>query len=135
MLTRLLIAVNVIAYLWEQLTGFDAVELRYGLVAQPVFAGEWWRLFTSAFLHASLMHIAFNMFALYQVGTWVERFYGEYYFRTKVIWRMVRKVIFNPHDRRRLAKEAREYMALRARRRKFISDQRQQTAVSANAGD
>jgi radical SAM superfamily enzyme YgiQ (UPF0313 family) len=66
---------------------------------------------------------------------WVERFYGEYYFRTKVIWRMVRKVIFNPHDRRRLAKEAREYMALRARRRKFISDRREQTAVSANAGD
>ncbi len=59
---------------------------------------------------------------------WVERFYGEYYFRTKVIWRMVRKVIFNPHDRRRLTKEAKEYMALRARRRKFISDQRQQTS-------
>jgi len=66
---------------------------------------------------------------------WVERFYSEYYFRTRVIWRMVSKVIFNSHDRRRLAKEAREYMALRARRRKFISDQRQQTTVSANAGD
>lgn len=76
MLTRLLIAINVIAYLWEQFTGFDAVEERYGLVAQPVFAGEWWRLFTSAFLHANLTHIAFNMFALYQVGLWVERFYG-----------------------------------------------------------
>jgi hypothetical protein len=46
---------------------------------------------------------------------------------------MVSKVIFNSHDRKRLIKEAREYMALRARRRKFISDQRQQTAVSANA--
>src|SRR6202162_2489177 len=65
---------------------------------------------------------------------WVERFYSEYYFRPLVIWRMVRKVIFNSHDRRRLTKEAREYMALRARRRKFISQQRQQTAVSANAG-
>src|SRR5271165_925696 len=66
---------------------------------------------------------------------WVERFYGEYYFRPRVIWRVVRKAIFNTQERRRLAKEAREYMALRARRRKFISDQRQQTAVSANAGD
>jgi len=47
---------------------------------------------------------------------------------------MVRKVIFNAHDRKRLTKEAREYMALRARRKKFISDQRQQTAT-ANAGD
>jgi hopanoid biosynthesis associated radical SAM protein HpnJ len=66
---------------------------------------------------------------------WVERFYSEYYFRTRVIWRMVRKVIFNAHDRKRLTKEAREYMALRARRRKFISEQRQHTAISANAGD
>ena len=66
---------------------------------------------------------------------WVERFYSEYYFRPKVIWRMVRKVIFNSHDRKRLTKEAREYMALRTRRRKFIAEQRQQTAVSANAGD
>src|SRR5438874_11292015 len=57
---------------------------------------------------------------------WVERFYSEYYFRARVIWRMVRKVIFNAHDRRRLVKEAREYMALRGRRRKFISEQRQQ---------
>ncbi len=67
---------------------------------------------------------------------WVERFYGEYYFRPKVIWRMVRKVIFNAHDRRRLMKEGREYMALRARRKKFIADQRQQhQTVTANAGD
>src|SRR6202789_4120489 len=66
---------------------------------------------------------------------WVERFYGEYYFRARVIWRMVRKVIFNAHDRKRLTKEAREYMALRSRRKKFILQQRQQAAVSANAGD
>src|ERR1700683_4878615 len=66
---------------------------------------------------------------------WVERFYSEYYFRTRVIWRMVRKVIFNAHDRKRLTTEAREYMALRARRRKFITEQRQHTAISANAAD
>jgi hypothetical protein len=50
---------------------------------------------------------------------------------------MVRKVIFNSHDRKRLTKEAREYMSLRARRRKFIADQREQqrTTVSAHAGD
>ena len=57
---------------------------------------------------------------------WVERFYGEYYFRPRVIWRMVRKAIWNSHDPQRLTKEAREYMALRARRKKFILKQRQQ---------
>ena len=67
---------------------------------------------------------------------WVERFYGEYYFRPRVIWRVVRKAIFDTHERKRLTKEAREYMALRAKRKKFIADQRQQqAAVSANAGD
>ncbi|HVW84724.1 MAG TPA: radical SAM protein, partial [Bryobacteraceae bacterium] len=66
---------------------------------------------------------------------WVERFYSEYYFRPRVIWRVVRKAMFDSHERKRLAKEAREYMALRSRRRKFIAEQRQQAAVSANAGD
>jgi hopanoid biosynthesis associated radical SAM protein HpnJ len=65
---------------------------------------------------------------------WVERFYGEYYFRPRVIWRVVSKAIFNSHDRKRLTKEAKEYMALRAKRKKFVSDHRQ-ASVSANAGD
>ena len=66
---------------------------------------------------------------------WVERFYAEYYFRPHAIWRVVRKAIFNGHERRRLTKEAREYMALRTKRKKFISDHRAQATVSANAGD
>jgi hopanoid biosynthesis associated radical SAM protein HpnJ len=66
---------------------------------------------------------------------WVEKFYGEYYFRPRVIWRVVRKALWNSHDRRRLTKEAREYMSLRSKRKKFISEQRQQATLSANAGD
>jgi len=66
---------------------------------------------------------------------WVERFYSEYYFRPRVIWRVVRKALWNSHDRRRLTKEAREYMALRGKRRKFINEQRNQATISANAGD
>ena len=30
--------------------------------------------------------------------------------------------MFNRHDRRRLTKEAREYMALRSKRKKFVAD-------------
>jgi membrane associated rhomboid family serine protease len=75
-LTRLLVAVNVIAYLYEQLAGSDKVEMQGGMVGVYVLAGQWWRIFTSAFLHADLMHIAFNMFALYQVGSFVEMIYG-----------------------------------------------------------
>jgi hypothetical protein len=66
---------------------------------------------------------------------WVERFYGEYYFRARVVWRVVRKAIFNNAERRRLTKEAREYMALRSKRKKFIADERQAAAPSAASGD
>ncbi len=56
---------------------------------------------------------------------WVERFYAEYYFRPRAAWRIVRKAIFDGPERRRLYKEAREYIALRGRRRLFIKTQRQ----------
>jgi hopanoid biosynthesis associated radical SAM protein HpnJ len=64
---------------------------------------------------------------------WVERFYGEYYFRPRVVWRVVRKAIFNSDERRRLTKEAREYLALRSKRKKFVAEHRQ--AISAGTGD
>jgi hopanoid biosynthesis associated radical SAM protein HpnJ len=54
---------------------------------------------------------------------WVERFYGEFYFRPKVALRLVGKAMFNSEDRRRLYKEAREYLALRSKRKKYVKDQ------------
>jgi radical SAM superfamily enzyme YgiQ (UPF0313 family) len=65
---------------------------------------------------------------------WVERFYGEYFFRPRVIWRIVRKAIFNTHDRQRLTKEAKEYMALRAKRRKYVVENKA-TPVAASSGE
>ncbi|ETV71498.1 hypothetical protein, variant 1 [Aphanomyces astaci] len=37
-----------------------------------IFQGEWWRLFTAMFLHGGLLHLAFNMLALYQLGVELE---------------------------------------------------------------
>ena len=65
---------------------------------------------------------------------WVERFYGEYYFRPKAAWRVVRKAIFDSSERKRLYKEAREYMALRSKRKRFVADERKQTAARAASG-
>jgi membrane associated rhomboid family serine protease len=47
------------------------------IFAPAVAAGEWWRIFTSAFIHLSPIHLAFNMFVLYQYGSLVERMYGH----------------------------------------------------------
>lgn len=41
-----------------------------------VEAGQWWRLFTPALLHASITHILFNMWALWVLGPQIERGVG-----------------------------------------------------------
>ena len=64
---------------------------------------------------------------------WVERFYGEYYFRPRAAWRMVRKAIFDSDERKRLYKEAREYLALRTKRKQFVAEKRKQQG-GARAG-
>jgi hypothetical protein len=69
---------------------------------------------------------------------WVERFYGEYFFRLRVIWRIVKKAIFNGDERRRLTKEAREYLALRSKRKKFVAEQKaaaESAPAPASSGD
>ena len=38
--------------------------------------GEWWRIFTSAFFHLGLVHLAFNMYVLYLYGAIAEAMYG-----------------------------------------------------------
>jgi hopanoid biosynthesis associated radical SAM protein HpnJ len=66
---------------------------------------------------------------------WVERFYGEYYFRPKVALRLIGKAMFDGGERKRLYKEAREYLALRSKRKRFVKEQRQQSPAVLSAGD
>ncbi len=65
---------------------------------------------------------------------WVERFYGEYYFRPRVAWRVVRRAIFDSSERRRLYKEAREYLALRSKRKQFVKSSRLTPTTGAGDG-
>jgi membrane associated rhomboid family serine protease len=80
--TIVLIALNVVVYLITVSQGgginlpggklFSAWALQGFAVAN----GDWWRLATAMFLHGSILHIAFNMFALYWLGTIVEQALG-----------------------------------------------------------
>ncbi len=81
MLTRILVAINVIAYIWEKFSGAlnsnASLEAHGALVGTDVqLQGQWWRIVTSAFLHGSEIHILFNMLALWQVGTFIELIFG-----------------------------------------------------------
>ncbi len=50
----------------------------------------------------------------------VEDFYARYYFRPRVVFRIVRRAMFNSGDRSRLYHEAKEFFRLRAKRKKFV---------------
>ncbi|HVA26820.1 MAG TPA: rhomboid family intramembrane serine protease [Candidatus Baltobacteraceae bacterium] len=88
MITRFLIIVNVIAFLWEiKIAGFgmltlngsgvDAVLQAGALSPSSVLVGhEWWRIVTSGFLHAGLLHIGVNMMSLWFLGRFIEQIAG-----------------------------------------------------------
>lgn len=77
MVTRALIALNVLAYVWELYTGAlhdNAALVRDGVLI-PVLVTqnhEYWRIITSAFLHAGIWHIGLNMLSLYWLGRFIE---------------------------------------------------------------
>jgi len=74
--TKVLIGVNVVAYVLQQtVSGFTSRYFDIGAFPPPpldaqigVASGEYYRLITSAFLHGSILHIALNMYALYLLG-------------------------------------------------------------------
>jgi hopanoid biosynthesis associated radical SAM protein HpnJ len=49
----------------------------------------------------------------------VEEFYGRYYFRPRIVFRILRQAVFDKTERSRLFTEAKEYLQLRARRKAF----------------
>lgn len=105
--TYVLIALNVLAFVGS-LAGGGAVAQRGGgsvidngaLYAPAIADGEYWRLITSGFLHAGLIHIAFNMYLLYILGTMLEpsigraRFLALYF--TSLLGGSVGALLLNP---------------------------------------
>jgi membrane associated rhomboid family serine protease len=68
--TYTLIAINVVAFLIE-IAGGPVIN-DFGLFGPAVADGEVYRIVTSGFLHAGPIHLLFNMFALYVLGTMLE---------------------------------------------------------------
>jgi rhomboid protease GluP len=78
--TYALLALVLVAFVVETLAGGSQrtdVLVRLGAKVTPLIAaGEYWRLFTSMFLHIGLVHLAFNSYALIVIGTELEQLLG-----------------------------------------------------------
>jgi membrane associated rhomboid family serine protease len=83
LVTRSLIAANVIIYLITASQGAGinspggSLFVKWALFGPAVAQGDWWRLITAAFLHASVIHIGLNMYVLWIIGSPVEQYLGR----------------------------------------------------------
>jgi rhomboid protease GluP len=82
--TYVLLGITVIIFLIQMATEFvlgQDLAAAMGLkVNELIISGELWRLFTPMFLHTSLLHIGFNMYALLALGPSLESYYGHWRF-------------------------------------------------------
>src|SRR5216684_1417115 len=67
-----------------------------------------------------LPHIEYPHLSKSEMMAGVNRFYDEYYFRPKVVWRIVKEALWDSHERKRLYHEATEFLKLRAERLKWV---------------
>lgn len=75
--TLALVALNLAIFALAPLVDADLVR-RYANNPRAVLQnGEYWRLFTSMFLHADLIHVAMNMLVLYSLGSVLEITFGH----------------------------------------------------------
>ena len=96
--TMTLIAVNVAVFVLGLSVGGDSLRLDGGLIAFGrlstgefigVDTGETYRLVTSAFLHASLLHVGFNMYLLYLLGQVIEPVLGPVRFGVAYVFSLL----------------------------------------------
>ncbi|HVV77567.1 MAG TPA: rhomboid family intramembrane serine protease [Mycobacteriales bacterium] len=91
LVTRTLIGINVVVFIVTAAsganvltgsTGKSTIYDRFALIPIDVAHGQWYRLITAAFLHYGILHIGFNMFALWSVGPQLEAALGRLRYAT-----------------------------------------------------
>jgi rhomboid protease GluP len=85
-LTQVLVGANVMVFVAMVLASGPSLDftgqvmVHFGANFGPLPSGDWWRLVTYMFLHGGLMHIAFNMWCLWDLGALCESLYGRWTF-------------------------------------------------------
>jgi hypothetical protein len=78
-----------------------------------------------------LAHIQYPGLPAEEILESVHRFYDEYYFRPKAVFRILRKAAFNATDRKRLYHEAKTFLKVRSMRTKWVKDKREKDDSAA----
>lgn len=109
LVTTAILVVNILVWLLMEVIGGSRggsestdVLVEFGAkYTSKIIEGEYWRLFTSMFLHIGIAHLVFNSFALYQLGTGVEYLYGSKKFSLIYVlaglWGSVASFLFSPN--------------------------------------
>jgi membrane associated rhomboid family serine protease len=84
LVTKILIGINVLVFLLNLAQGSSLTQVSGSLFERGALfvpggldQGEWWRLITAAFLHASIIHLGMNMLVLWFIGAPVEQAIGR----------------------------------------------------------
>src|SRR5438552_10459211 len=80
-----------------------------------------------------LAHIQYPGLPADEILGSVHRFYDEYYFRPKAVFRILRKAVFDGGERKRLYKEAKTFLKVRAMRHKWVKERREKTDAAVTA--
>ena len=73
----------IVIYVAQMLSG-NILVINFALFGPSVANGEWWRLITAGFLHGSIIHLLFNAYILWILGSQLENIAGS--FRFSVIY-------------------------------------------------
>jgi rhomboid protease GluP len=90
--TQIILGINVAVFLGMALASGNPLAFAHPMQEFPIqesvrwganvgaltFSGEWWRLLTCVFVHGGLLHIAFNMWCLWNLGALCESLYGRW---------------------------------------------------------
>jgi rhomboid protease GluP len=86
-LTQIIFGANIAVFLAMALASGSVIDfpgptaVHFGANYGPyTLSGDWWRLLTYMFLHAGIIHIAFNMWCLWDLGALCESLYGRWTF-------------------------------------------------------
>jgi hopanoid biosynthesis associated radical SAM protein HpnJ len=91
-------------------TAFDAYVRHNGYLTDDDMADE---------LGHQLPNLRYPGLTREEIVEAVEYFYGRYYFRPRIVFRILRRALWDHDERTRLFREAKEYLQLRAKRKRF----------------